>query len=501
MKTFPPALPYRIALLSFAAFIFVFMYLHDFSYTMDDAFISFRYAQNLASGHGLVWNPGETPVEGYTNFLWVMVLTAAIKAGVDVVLAAKLLALLSGLAVIVILERLAVAFTGGESALSALPSLIYASAPFTPFHAAEGLETTMYTLIIVSVVFAAVKSVSLRSCRWFLALCVLILLAGLTRPEGVLFGLALLAVIAVRNRKLVFTKRGLLILAVTGLAGFAYFAWRWSYFGHLLPNPFYLKHPGGLLDPQGLKYVGSFVLIYCTVPLILALVHMVRRRTPSYLVLLLVPVAVILLFYLGVNPVMGTAHRYLAPYFPLVLLIMLPVHRGFFPSSPVIVPAGAALAMIVIFMATFSSIDTEAREYGRGMNRANIPLGKALNAVFSEPERQTLACGDAGAIPFYSGFRTIDLIGLNDVRTVREGFSADRVMRQSPDVLVLYSKNGLDVATDMGHDRELVSHPRFGEYTKVGALLFNRNYYLMVLARKDLPEIPALKKALEEIQQ
>src|SRR5436189_992982 len=41
----------------------------------DDAFISFRYAQNLAEGNGLVFNPGER-VEGYTNFLWVLLLAA-----------------------------------------------------------------------------------------------------------------------------------------------------------------------------------------------------------------------------------------------------------------------------------------------------------------------------------------------------------------------------------------------------------------------------------------
>jgi len=41
----------------------------------DDAFISFRYARHLAEGQGLVWNPEER-VEGYTNFLWVLVLAA-----------------------------------------------------------------------------------------------------------------------------------------------------------------------------------------------------------------------------------------------------------------------------------------------------------------------------------------------------------------------------------------------------------------------------------------
>src|SRR3954468_9274361 len=39
----------------------------------DDAFISFRYADNLARGNGLVWNLGEY-VEGYTNFLWTILI-------------------------------------------------------------------------------------------------------------------------------------------------------------------------------------------------------------------------------------------------------------------------------------------------------------------------------------------------------------------------------------------------------------------------------------------
>src|SRR5690349_496948 len=38
----------------------------------DDAFISFRYAKNIAAGHGFVFNPGER-VEGATNFLWVLI--------------------------------------------------------------------------------------------------------------------------------------------------------------------------------------------------------------------------------------------------------------------------------------------------------------------------------------------------------------------------------------------------------------------------------------------
>ena len=48
----------------------------------DDAFISFRYAENLVLGHGLVFNAGER-VEGYTNFLWTLTLAAAIALGLE----------------------------------------------------------------------------------------------------------------------------------------------------------------------------------------------------------------------------------------------------------------------------------------------------------------------------------------------------------------------------------------------------------------------------------
>ena len=39
-----------------------------FWWTVDDAFISFRYARNLARGDGLRFNLGDhIPVEGYSN--------------------------------------------------------------------------------------------------------------------------------------------------------------------------------------------------------------------------------------------------------------------------------------------------------------------------------------------------------------------------------------------------------------------------------------------------
>lgn len=49
------------------AFLFI-------NFTTDDPFISYRYAENLASGYGLVFNKGEW-VEGFSNPTWVFILS------------------------------------------------------------------------------------------------------------------------------------------------------------------------------------------------------------------------------------------------------------------------------------------------------------------------------------------------------------------------------------------------------------------------------------------
>src|SRR5437016_4516561 len=64
-----------------------------FNFVTDDAYISFRYARSLAERGELTFNPGER-VEGYTNFLWTVLLAAGIKLGVKPELSSRLLAAL-----------------------------------------------------------------------------------------------------------------------------------------------------------------------------------------------------------------------------------------------------------------------------------------------------------------------------------------------------------------------------------------------------------------------
>ena len=63
-------------------------------FIQDDAFISLRYAHHFATDRGLSWNPGER-VEGYTNFLWTVLLAAAFWLHLEPVIFSQLLGVLT----------------------------------------------------------------------------------------------------------------------------------------------------------------------------------------------------------------------------------------------------------------------------------------------------------------------------------------------------------------------------------------------------------------------
>jgi tetratricopeptide (TPR) repeat protein len=79
------------------------------NFTQDDAYISYRYVKNFLNGHGLVFNPGER-VEGYTNFLWIILLSLFAKLGLDMIIASKILGVASGCVTLFLLYQISVLF-------------------------------------------------------------------------------------------------------------------------------------------------------------------------------------------------------------------------------------------------------------------------------------------------------------------------------------------------------------------------------------------------------
>ncbi len=220
-------------------------------YVKDDAFISLRYARNVAEGLGFVFNPGDR-LEGYTNFLWIVFEVPAYWLGIDPLNWAKVLASFFGHVGIVVTFALG-RFWGGERAtpFAWLGAAMFATSPSVILWSQGGLEPTFMavaasggTLFAMKVLVSDDDAPTLR--RDSLLAALLLTCAALCRPDAhavVLIAGALAAVDCLRRRTLrrVWLRVGGLILAVL----VPYHAWRIWYFGDHLPNTFYVKAAAG----------------------------------------------------------------------------------------------------------------------------------------------------------------------------------------------------------------------------------------------------------------
>ncbi|HOH31874.1 MAG TPA: glycosyltransferase family 39 protein, partial [Candidatus Hydrogenedentes bacterium] len=154
---------------------------------MDDAFVSFRYADNWARGFGPVYNPGEPPVEGYTNFLWVALLTLGARLGGDIVLLSRVLGAAAGVLTLLLLFHARHFVRELDRDIPILAVLFLASfCIFQPWPT-SGMETTLFGLLLTFSVLLHFSTLEGSPApRRLAGLGVVLALTAMTRPEGVL---------------------------------------------------------------------------------------------------------------------------------------------------------------------------------------------------------------------------------------------------------------------------------------------------------------------------
>jgi hypothetical protein len=151
--------------------------------TVDDAYISFRYARNLVEGHGLVYNPGER-VEGYTNFLWTLLIAGGLLLGIGAELCSKVLGALSALLAVYGVYRFALRLQPASPVPPLAPWLLAGSLVFMGY-AIQGLETAFFAALLVAGA-ARLWTEELEG-KAVVGSAVLFALAGLTRPEAPMY--------------------------------------------------------------------------------------------------------------------------------------------------------------------------------------------------------------------------------------------------------------------------------------------------------------------------
>lgn len=201
-------------------------------YTVDDAYISFRYARNLVRGFGLVYNPGEY-VEGFSNPLWTLWCALGLRFGAPVELWAKLTGTAAAIATVLLSTAIARRLFPGRRVL-ATPWLLSAS---IALHAGAiaGLETALYSALVVGAALAILREEEHTRPSWPSGL--LLGLALTTRPEAPL----LIALASVALGRAALTQRHLVRITIAVAIGGAWLAFRLAYYGALTPNTFVAK--------------------------------------------------------------------------------------------------------------------------------------------------------------------------------------------------------------------------------------------------------------------
>jgi len=248
----------------------------------EDAYILFRYAEHLAAGLGIVFNPTGPRAEGATDFLWLLGLAAGVRMGIDVAVTAVLLNAL-GSALFTGLLAWAVTEASWPSARIWQVLAIILSGAFLSSHIATaaylGFSSSLYAALVVLLLWTALRYTP-RSTLWIPWVGLVI---ALFRPDGVIIGVGFTLTGIAQARQLGIIRRYMAGSVATAIVGLSYFAWRYAYFGLLLPLPLYVKARAATLYNEGVGAVdGSMLTLVSTyIPgLQYQLDYLVQRTSP-----------------------------------------------------------------------------------------------------------------------------------------------------------------------------------------------------------------------------
>lgn len=387
-------------------------------YCVDDAYISFRYARNLANGAGLVFNPGEY-VEGYTNFGWVLGVAVIEACGLDPVVVTRVLNACMGTAILIVslvfLRRRA---THPRTAVPITAALLVADGSLARW-SQDGMETIAFSL---AVLIGALLSFR-RGRPWF---ALLLGGAALIRPEAVLCFALLLALrlwrVDPRNRGRELASA----IALFALWLLPWLAWKWFYYGSVLPNTFHAKV--GYTEAQvlrGIRYVARYWIgqrVFLLSAILAAAILVARRSGSVRLARWWTPLAIVVAAYTayvtGVGGDWMGSGRFLVPMTaPAALLageLLAVALRGASLRA-----AGALAVALAFALLLGTSIRAEQRDI-----RAERPRLESRDQVahwladHAQPE-DTLLSDETGQLSYVSGLATDDLLGLTDPRIAR----------------------------------------------------------------------------------
>lgn len=446
----------------------VLLSLQFYYHVNEDAWISFKYARNLADGFGLVSNPGDVTQEGYSNLVLVLLLAFFKWAfNANIVHTAKIIGIFSLVSIVALtpliirlflntLEQylqiyqhpFAKSFSQQKSlylhSLSLIIALCIVASQYMRFWTTQGLETIFYALQIWLIIYLTVYIVLTHRYQWLWSIALLSFISLNTRPEGLMnfptaMGLIVLGAIFDKTYQHSFIKHLIMnslffLLLVSALLSF-----KWCYFGHILANPSYVKLAlaTGLqpytyfIDYLKIKGILFTLIIFLALASgFLTIVLLLRKKQSLALVnIIFVMLAFIgsqffFVYYSGGDYMMH--FRFFITHYPLfilaivwfitVIIILFSVQTGKWGFI------SGALGSIILFVSAWQEPVQDPSWYEIGFISPTV-IHQAINSEYYQQVNQLnqkmahspgyYATAEFGYIPYHVKVKGLDMMGLN----------------------------------------------------------------------------------------
>ena len=444
-------------------------FFHD---RLEDSYITFRYAKHLAQGYGIgAWNTTGEKVEGFSSPGMMLILAAAGSIGLDIEISSKIIGILSFSALCMLLLYLAYFKPQAIIKHISPQTLILASMLVTLYlpvawYAGSGMETVVFALLTTSCLLI---SFGLIDKAVFVVPC---FLTAIFRPEGIPFVLLLfLWHIYLNYRDKPRRNKVVLNLALFLTLIIIMFVIRFLIFRDFLPNTYYAKLYGGGWNHIvfGLRDIYHWAL---TNPIWLAAFMIVllseirsyvknnRLFNPLIALLLVVQLAA-----LGYNVLIGGDNPAAFPFWRHQIHIIAIEALLVGLAVQLIIPRLKSLQIVaIILIALFGNFRVFDIYESRLISDLKKGLADWPRFAIDPPLKYdtwlkefvtphtTIACANAGELPFVVDAIHIDLLGLNDRYIARHGqfdpdgpvdskTDMDYVLSQRPDIIsLMYAK-------------------------------------------------------------
>jgi hypothetical protein len=446
---------FRIVLISVTVLALVLLlYAHRF-YFQDDAFISLRYVSNFLEHGELTWNLGER-LEGFTNFLFVILSAVLQFFGVEPILSTRVInfaALTFIVALFVPLMRTMVsvdaALIGWALVTSALPLLAWVWG---------GLEGPLFAAIVFGLHACVLLHFADAGNRLLVPLCgVIAAMAFITRPDGAIFGaIACAAILAAPGSWRDGLKKSLIFAVYCFPIVLGFLAFRYSYYGSLVPNSFHVK--GTVNFSAGFGYLLNSTIRPPFLPVLSLIGFVLAWRSGRVKEAAFVGTGIVA-YALYVASVGGDHMEYSRLLLPIIPLCAMLVALGFgemlFKHKRPYYPMAAVSVLLILQLFVLPEKKWD------GATLIGTVVGHHIAKHW--PSDALIALNTAGSTPYFNqDKRFIDMLGLNDAVIARRKIASYRLPRQRwpghakgdgvyvlsrrPDYIILSAGNGRDAS-------------------------------------------------------